>query len=38
MEEQFYLLWPLVMVGLIRLGRRRLPDLSRYLFARRRGS
>ena len=32
MEEQFYLLWPLVMVGLIRLGRRRLPDLSRYLF------
>ena len=31
-EEQFYLLWPLVMVGLIRLGRRRLPDISRYLF------
>ena len=31
-EEQFYLLWPLVMIGLIRLGRRRLPDLSRYLF------
>ena len=24
-EEQFYLVWPLVMVGLIRLGRRRLP-------------
>ena len=24
-EEQFYLLWPLVMIGLIRLGRRRLP-------------
>jgi peptidoglycan/LPS O-acetylase OafA/YrhL len=31
-EEQFYLVWPLVMVGLMRLGRRRLPDLSRYLF------
>ena len=31
-EEQFYLVWPLVMVGLMRLGRRRLPDLSKYLF------
>ena len=30
-EEQFYLVWPLVMVGLIRLGRRRLPDISRWL-------
>jgi peptidoglycan/LPS O-acetylase OafA/YrhL len=30
-EEQFYLLWPLAMVGLMRLGRRRLPDLSRWL-------
>jgi peptidoglycan/LPS O-acetylase OafA/YrhL len=30
-EEQFYLAWPLVMVGLIRLGRRRLPDISRWL-------
>ena len=30
-EEQFYLLWPLVMVGLIRLGRRRLPNISRWL-------
>ena len=27
-EEQFYLLWPLVMVLLLRLGRRRLPSLS----------
>ena len=27
-EEQFYLLWPLVMVALICLGRRRLPDGS----------
>ncbi|MDQ3469293.1 MAG: acyltransferase, partial [Actinomycetota bacterium] len=31
-EEQFYLLWPLAMVGLMLLGRRRLPDLSRWLF------
>ena len=31
-EEQFYLVWPLVMVGLIRLGRRRLPAMSRWLF------
>ena len=30
-EEQFYLVWPLVMVGLISLGRRRLPDISRWL-------
>ena len=30
-EEQFYLFWPLIMVGLIRLGRRRLPDISRWL-------
>ena len=30
-EEQFYLLWPVVMVGLIRLGRRRLPSLSVWL-------
>ncbi|MGI9052955.1 MAG: acyltransferase family protein [Ilumatobacteraceae bacterium] len=30
-EEQFYLLWPLVMVGLMRLGRKRLPTLSLYL-------
>jgi peptidoglycan/LPS O-acetylase OafA/YrhL len=25
-EEQFYLVWPLVMIGLMRLGRRRLPS------------
>jgi peptidoglycan/LPS O-acetylase OafA/YrhL len=31
-EEQFYLFWPVIMVGLIRLGRRRLPDISRWLF------
>jgi peptidoglycan/LPS O-acetylase OafA/YrhL len=31
-EEQFYLIWPLVMIGLIRLGRRRLPEMSRWLF------
>ena len=30
-EEQFYLFWPVIMVGLIRLGRRRLPDISRWL-------
>ena len=30
-EEQFYLVWPLVMIGLLRLGRRRLPELSQYL-------
>src|SRR3954447_20444420 len=27
-EEQFYLVWPLVMIGLIRLGRHRLPQLA----------
>jgi peptidoglycan/LPS O-acetylase OafA/YrhL len=27
-EEQFYLLWPLVMILLLRVGRRRLPDVS----------
>src|SRR3954451_6722456 len=32
-EEQFYLLWPLVMIGLIRLGRRRLPQMAGYLAA-----
>ncbi len=31
-EEQFYLLWPLVMIALLRLGRRNLPDLARWLF------
>ncbi len=31
-EEQFYLLWPLAMIGLIHFGRRRLPELSRFLF------
>ena len=31
-EEQFYLLWPLLMIGLFRLGRRRLPEMSRWLF------
>jgi peptidoglycan/LPS O-acetylase OafA/YrhL len=31
-EEQFYLLWPLAMVGLLGLGRRRLPDVARWLF------
>jgi peptidoglycan/LPS O-acetylase OafA/YrhL len=30
-EEQFYVLWPLAMLGLLRLGRRRLPELSQYL-------
>ena len=30
-EEQFYLLWPLIMVALMRLGRRRLPEISRWL-------
>ena len=37
-EEQFYLVWPLVMVGLIRLGRRRLPEMSRLAVPRRRRS
>ena len=31
-EEQFYLVWPLVMVGLMRLGRRRLPEIARWVF------
>ena len=31
MEEQFYLVWPLVMAGLLGLGRRRLPEISRWL-------
>ncbi len=30
-EEQFYLVWPLVMAGLLGLGRRRLPEISRWL-------
>ena len=30
-EEQFYLLWPLIMLALMRLGRRRLPEISRWL-------
>ena len=32
-EEQFYLVWPLVMIALMRLGRRRLPQLAPWLFA-----
>ncbi len=31
-EEQFYLIWPIVMVALLRKGSRRIADLSRYLF------
>ncbi|HSB87946.1 MAG TPA: acyltransferase, partial [Ilumatobacteraceae bacterium] len=31
-EEQFYLIWPLVMVGLLRLGRHRLPRVALWLF------
>jgi peptidoglycan/LPS O-acetylase OafA/YrhL len=27
-EEQFYLIWPVVMIMLMRVGRRRLPDVS----------
>jgi peptidoglycan/LPS O-acetylase OafA/YrhL len=27
-EEQFYLVWPLMMILLLRVGRRRLPDVS----------
>ena len=34
-EEQFYLLWPLAMIGLIHFGRRRLPSMSTWLVARR---
>ena len=30
-EEQFYLFWPVVMLALMRLGRRRLPEISRWL-------
>ncbi len=31
-EEQFYLLWPLAVIGLLRLGgRRRLPEMARWL-------
>ena len=35
-EEQFYLVWPLVMIGLIRLGRRRLPEIGPVAVPRRR--
>jgi peptidoglycan/LPS O-acetylase OafA/YrhL len=31
-EEQFYLVWPLAMIGLLHFGRRRLPELSRWIF------
>ncbi len=31
-EEQFYLVWPVVMVLLLRVGSRRVADLSRWLF------
>jgi peptidoglycan/LPS O-acetylase OafA/YrhL len=31
-EEQFYLIWPLVMVALLRGGSRGIADLSRWLF------
>jgi peptidoglycan/LPS O-acetylase OafA/YrhL len=31
-EEQFYLVWPIIMIGLISLGRRRLPEMARWLF------
>jgi peptidoglycan/LPS O-acetylase OafA/YrhL len=31
-EEQFYLVWPLVMIALIRRGRRRLPEMAGWLF------
>ena len=31
-EEQFYLIWPLVMVGILRLGRDRLPTVALWLF------
>jgi peptidoglycan/LPS O-acetylase OafA/YrhL len=31
-EEQFYLIWPLVMVGLLALGRNRLPRIALWLF------
>jgi peptidoglycan/LPS O-acetylase OafA/YrhL len=31
-EEQFYLIWPLMMVGILRLGRNRLPRVALWLF------
>ncbi|MEO7371186.1 MAG: acyltransferase, partial [Ilumatobacteraceae bacterium] len=31
-EEQFYLIWPLLMVGILRLGRGRLPRVAMWLF------
>ena len=31
-EEQFYLIWPLVMIGILRLGRQRLPRVALWLF------
>jgi peptidoglycan/LPS O-acetylase OafA/YrhL len=31
-EEQFYLIWPLVMVGILALGRGRLPRVAIWLF------
>jgi peptidoglycan/LPS O-acetylase OafA/YrhL len=31
-EEQFYLIWPLVMVGILALGRGRLPRVAVWLF------
>ncbi|HEX2784031.1 MAG TPA: acyltransferase, partial [Ilumatobacteraceae bacterium] len=31
-EEQFYLIWPLVMVAILRLGRNRLPRVALWLF------
>jgi peptidoglycan/LPS O-acetylase OafA/YrhL len=31
-EEQFYLIWPIVMAVLLRMGSRRVADLSRWLF------
>jgi peptidoglycan/LPS O-acetylase OafA/YrhL len=31
-EEQFYLVWPLVMIGILSLGRNRLPRVALWLF------
>ena len=31
-EEQFYLIWPLAMIGVLRLGRNRLPRVAIWLF------
>ena len=31
-EEQFYLIWPLAMIGVLRLGRNRLPRVAVWLF------